>query len=138
MSAASTVDVYKSRWLAAVRATPGLTAGEWRVAFWLASKLDGTTTVHRTWQQMRNELNLPNHAAGVHLTTLARLGFVGERIRTGPGAGFPLELPLPKPKAERTVTTHETRAEVEAGNARRAAARRAADLRADAKWLASK
>lgn len=113
---------------------PGLTAGDLRVAEWLAANLDGTTTVHRTWQQLRNELRLPNHAAGVHLTTLPRLGFVGERIRTGPPAGFPLELPVPKLPAERTVSNYETRAAVEARNSRRAAGNRAADLRADAKW----
>lgn len=136
MSTAETTADFQSRWLAAVRVAPGLSAGDKRVAEWLGKSLREGTTVLRTWQQMRNELSLPNHAAGVHLTTLARLGFVGERIRTGPGAGFPLELPLPKAKEEATVSSYETRAEVEARNARRAAARRAADLMADAKWLA--
>ncbi|WP_028275224.1 hypothetical protein [Arthrobacter sp. I3] len=127
------VNVFKARWLATLRTTPGLSAGDNRVGEWLANNLHGGTTVLRTWQQMRNELRLPNHAAGVHLTTLARLGFVGERIRTGPNAGFPLELPLPTSAVERTVSSYETRAEVEARNARRAAGKRAADLRADAK-----
>lgn len=133
---AGRVNVFKTRWLATLRSTPGLTARDLRVGEWLADNLHGGTTVQRTWQQMRDDLKLPNHAAGVHLTKLARMGFVGERIRTGPNAGFPLELPLPKPPTERTVSNYETRADVEARNARRAAAKRAADLRADAKWLA--
>lgn len=116
-------DSFAARWLAAVRSTPGLTGRDKAVAKWLASNLEGDNTVRRTWQHMRNELKLPNHAAGVHLTALSQLGFVGERIRTGPAAGFPLELPPPKSKTERT-------------NERRAADRRAADLMADTKWLA--
>ncbi|MEV5053296.1 MULTISPECIES: hypothetical protein [unclassified Arthrobacter] len=41
---------------------------------------------------------------------------------------------MPKLPAERTVSNYETRAAVEARNSRRAAGKRAADLRADAKW----
>ncbi|MFF2245152.1 hypothetical protein ACFVTM_13340 [Arthrobacter sp. NPDC058130] len=131
---AGRVNAFKARWLATLRTSPGLSARDKRVGEWLASNLHGSTTVQRTWQQMKSELDLPDHAAGVHLTALARLGFVGERIRTGPNAGFPLELPLPKPSAGRSVSSYETRADVEARNARRAAGKRAADLRADAKW----
>ncbi|WP_104172563.1 hypothetical protein [Arthrobacter sp. Y81] len=116
-------NAFAVRWLAAVRFTPGLTGRDKAVAKWMASNLNGGTIVHRTWQQMRNEMKLPNYAAGIHLTALTKMGFVGERIRTGPDAGFPLELPLPKSKTQRT-------------NERIAADRRAADLRADAKWLA--
>lgn len=115
-------DSFAARWLATVRSTPGLTGRDKAVAKWLANNLEGDNTVRRTWQHMRRELKLPDHAAGVHLTALSRLGFVGERIRTGPDAGFPLELPLIKPKTQ-------------IRNERLAADRRAADLRADAKWL---
>jgi hypothetical protein len=136
MSATNTVDVYKSRWLAAVRSTPALTGGDKKVAEWLAAHLESGTTVHRAWSQMKRELNLPHHAAGVHLTTLTHARLVGERVRTGPDQGFPLEIPFSESKAERTASSYETRAKPEAKNPRRAAARRAADLRADAKWLA--
>lgn len=118
----TTAGEFAVRWLAAVRATPGLTGRDKVVAKWLANNIEGGTTVLRTYQQMRNELKLPNHAAGVHLTALSRLGFVGQRT---PGSGYPLELPLPESKTQRT-------------NERRAADRRAADLAADAKWLARK
>lgn len=121
----TTAGEFAVRWLAAVRATPGLTGRDKVVAKWLANNLEGGTTVLRTYQQMRDELKLPKGAAGVHLTTLSRLGFVGERIRTGPDAGFPLELPPPTSKTQRM-------------NERLAADRRAADLVADAKWLAKK
>jgi hypothetical protein len=132
-------NLHKSRWLTAVRATPGLSRGNLRVAEWLAGELQpGETVVHRNWSQMKKELDLPQHAAGVHLTNLGRKGLVGERIRTGPShlQGFPLDIPLPKVAGEKAVSSYETRAEVEARNARRAAARRRADLEADAKWLA--
>jgi hypothetical protein len=120
-----TSDSFAARWLAAVRSTPGLTGRDKAVAKWLASNLEGDNTVRRTYQHMRNEMKLPNHAAGVHLTALSRLGFLGERIRTGPDAGFPLELPPLKSKTQ-------------VRNDRLAADRKAADLRADAKWLARK
>lgn len=131
----TTANLFKHRWLAAVRATPGLSSDDHRVAHWLANQLeDGGTMARGTWSQLRREVRLPDHAAGVHLTTLVRVGLMGERIRTGPDQGFPLVIPV----ADRTAPTYETRAELEAKNARRVAARRAADLAADAKWLASK
>lgn len=130
----TTANDFKVHWLAAVRATPGLSSDDTRVAHWLASQLEaGGTMARGTWSSMRRELRLADHAAGVHLTTLVRLGLMGERIRTGPDQGFPLVIPFSEPKA---ASGYETRAQVEAKNARRAAARRAADLAADTKWLA--
>lgn len=131
----TTAHPFRDRWLAAVRATPGLSSDDQRVAHWLANRLlDGGTMARGTWSQMRREVSLADHAAGVHLTTLVRVGLMGERIRTGPDQGFPLVIPV----AGHSGPTYETRADLEAKNARRVAARRAADLVADAKWLAGK
>jgi hypothetical protein len=125
---------FKPRWLAAVRSTPSLSPLEKKVAHWLVNNLDdGETTVRRTWQQLRNEMKLPNHAAGFLLNALGNAGFVGERIRTGPGAGFPLTFPAPKSKVG--ISSSTTSADIAAINAKRAKARREADRRADAKWL---
>lgn len=121
MSDAQT-DAFKSKWLIAIQAAHNLSPDDKRVARWLAANLHSGTTVHRTWQQMKNDLRLPNFAAGLHLTALGNAGFVGERVRSGPLAGFPLLLPVIKSKAA-----------VEA--ARRAASRRRDDALADAKWL---
>lgn len=94
-------NLLKSRSLAAVRATPGLSRGDLRVVEWLAGELQpGETVVHRNWSQMKRDLSLPQYAAGLHLTALHRKGLVRERIRTGPSHRFPLDIPLPKPKAE--------------------------------------
>lgn len=138
MSAAAPANAFKLRWLATMRTMPGLTSLDHKVGEWLADNLALGNTVLRTWWELRSALTLSNHEAGVRIGNLARAGLVGQRIRTGAGAGFPLLIPTPKTPASRTVTSCETRADVEERNARRAAARRAADLRADARWKAAK
>lgn len=129
---------FKSLWLAALHATPSLTPIDRRAGEWLAENLGTGTAVPVTWLQFKTGAKLDHHRAGGAVANLARADLMGQRERTGPGAGFVLQLPKSQREPVAPTAGAETRTGIEARNARRAAAQRAADLRADAKWLAGK
>lgn len=134
----ATENSFKLRWLTALRTAPGLTSKDRLAGEWLAANLAlDETVVMRPWWDLRKATGLSNLEAGTAAGNLARVGLLGQRVRTGSNAGFPLLLPQPKrqPSAPPHVGASP---EQEARTARRAAAQHAADKRADAKWLARK